>query len=65
MKNLVLCIALAATVSPALAQEKLTKSDVSGHTYTFEIVDGSLIGRGADVLKQKIAQSQFVMLDAG
>lgn len=62
MKNLILCMVLAATVCSAFAQEGLTMSDVSDYTYTFKIVDGNLIGKGAEVLRQKIEQSQFTML---
>lgn len=43
-------------------QEALKLSDISNYVYTFDVKDNCIVGKGADVLIEKIEQSQFTML---
>lgn len=44
------------------AQEKLQSADISDFAYTFEINNDKMIGVGADILNDRISESQFLLL---
>ncbi|MDR0349405.1 MAG: hypothetical protein LBH90_07945 [Tannerella sp.] len=62
MKKYILQILLILSSFSVSAQEKLNISDISAFAFDFEIINDSLVGDGADILRQRIEQSQFFML---
>lgn len=44
------------------AQEKLKSSDISEFAHTFKINDDNIVGLGANILENKISESQFILL---
>jgi len=62
MKKYILIVSSILSSLSAFAQAKLELSDVLAFTYDFEVINDSLVGEGADILKQRIEQSQFFML---
>lgn len=62
MKKYVFSFVLSICPLLAFSQEGLNASDISNYVYAFDIKDNCIVGKGAEVLKQKIEQSQFTML---
>lgn len=61
MKQTLLFIGLLLT-GLVYPQKELASSDINKFTYHFKIENDILIGKGAEILNQEIAKSQFVLL---
>tara|TARA_R110001606_G_scaffold8489_1_gene37474 strand:- start:5 stop:1201 length:1197 start_codon:yes stop_codon:yes gene_type:complete len=46
----------------SFSQEELKSKDILDFVTTFKIIDGQIIGQGADTIKKRISESQFFLL---
>lgn len=60
-KNILILLLLALSTT-LFAQEKLKSADISKFAYEFEINNSSIVGKGVEILENKISESQFLLL---
>ena len=47
---------------PLGSQDSLSRKHLEPLCYDFDVVDGKLVGRGAEVLKEEVAKAQYTMI---
>ncbi len=62
MKSLSIFIIAASLFCKANTQDSLSIKHLQPITYTFDIVDGELVGQGSEYLKEQMSNAQFTMI---
>ena len=60
--KLILAIVTCLLIGNSYSQDSLSAQHLKPYTYTFNVVDGQLIGEGKAFLKQEMAKAQYTML---